>query len=150
MLTKHFYEVKVHWTEGRKGVLSSPDLDQTIACATPPEFAKGVPNIWSPEHLYAAAISSCYMTTFLAIAENSKLEFSDFSCTTQCKLELVEGKHLITEAVIQPIVNLLHPDRDTEKAHKVMDKSKAACLITNSMNTRVILEKTIYQSIKNL
>lgn len=143
MLTEHFYEVKAQWNEGRKGVLSSRDLDQTIACATPPEFAKGVPNIWSPEHLYVAAISSCFMTTFLAIAENSKLEFTDFSCNTQCKLEFVEGKYLITEAIVEPVVHLPHPERDAEKANKVLDKTKAACLITNSMKTTVVLDKKV-------
>lgn len=139
MSQQHFYEVSATWNEGRKGELSSPVLNKTIECATPPEFPNGVPGIWSPEHLYAAASSSCYLSTFLAIAENFKLEFLNFSCKTKCKLEVVEGKYQITEAEITPELLLKNPENDLEKAIKVLEKSKAACLVTNSMKTSVSL-----------
>ena len=139
MSQQHFYEVSVKWKEGRIGELSSPVLNEIIECATPPEFPNGVPGIWSPEHLYVAAISSCYLSTFLAIAENFKLEFLNFSCKTKCKLEVVEGKYQITEAEITPELLLKNPDNDREKAIKVLEKSKAACLVTNSMKTSVSL-----------
>lgn len=143
MSTAHYYEVNTQWKEGRKGTLSSPVLNGTIECATPPEFPNGVPGIWSPEHLYAAAINSCYMATFLAVAENFKLAFKDFSCKTICKLEMIEGKFQITEAVIEPKVTLENVATDTEKATKVLEKSKSACLITNSIKTVIILNSTI-------
>ena len=76
---------------------------------------------------------------FLAIAENFKLEFLNFSCKTKCKLEVVEGKYQITEAEITPELLLKNPDNDLEKAIKVLEKSKAACLVTNSMKTSVSL-----------
>ena len=139
MSQTHFYEVNIQWKEARIGELSSPVLNNTIECATPPEFPNGEPGIWSPEHLYAAAISSCYLSTFLAIAENFKLEFLNFSCKTKCKLEVVEGKYQITEAEITPELLLKNPDNDLEKAIKVLEKSKAACLVTNSMKTSVSL-----------
>jgi len=139
MSQQHYYEVNAEWKEGRKGTLSSPVLNETIECATPPEFSNGVPGIWSPEHLYAAAISSCYLSTFLAVAENFKLSFQNFSCKTVCKLEVVEGKYQITQAEITPELLLENPEQDHEKALKVLEKSKAACLVTNSMKTAVTL-----------
>ncbi|HMR20223.1 MAG TPA: OsmC family protein, partial [Sphingobacterium sp.] len=119
----HTYEVNLHWKEGRTGTLSSPTLDDTITCATPPEFPNGVPGIWSPEHLYTAAINSCYMATFLAIAENFKLAFRDFTCKTICKLETVDGKYQITEALIEPVVALNDLHADQAKAVRVLEKS---------------------------
>ena len=74
----HFYNVDLSWSTDRKGILTSSELDQEIAVATPPQFPKGMPNIWSPEHLFTASVSSCFMTTFLSIAENSRLEFEAF------------------------------------------------------------------------
>jgi organic hydroperoxide reductase OsmC/OhrA len=136
MSQTHFYEVNVQWKEGRIGELSSPSLTSTIECATPPEFPNGVPNIWSPEHLYAAAINSCYMATFLAIANNLKVELEDFNCKTIVKLEMVEGKYLITQAEILPIIKLANPEKDTEKA-------KSACLVTNSMKTESTLNYSL-------
>lgn len=143
MLNEHYYEVSLQWQEGRKGVLSSPVLHETITCATPPEFPGGVPDIWSPEHLYAAAINSCYMATFLAVAENFKLSFKDFSCKTVCKLDVKEGKYQISEAVIEPEILLENPETDKDKASKILEKAKSACLITNSIKTEIVLNKVL-------
>jgi len=139
MSNKHYYEVNAQWKAGRTGLLSSPVLNESIACATPPEFPGGVPGIWSPEHLYAASISSCYMATFLAIAENFKLAFTDFSCKTTCQLEMSEGRYQITEAVIEPSLTLADPDGDKDKAFRVLEKSKSACLVTHSMKTKILM-----------
>lgn len=130
MQKEHYYEVNVEWTEGRKGKLSSPVLNDTVECATPPEFPQGVEGIWSPEHLYAASINSCYMATFLAVAENFKLDFLAFKSKTVCKLEMSEGKFKITEATIIPELQLNNPEVDKEKAVKVLEKSKNACYTT--------------------
>ena len=142
MSQTHYYEVNLQWKSGKIGELSSPVLNKTIECATPPEF-NGEPNIWSPEHLYAAAINSCFMSTFLAIASNSQLEFESFECKTVIKLELVDRKYLITEAELQPIVKLVNPDTDEEKALRVIDKSSANCLVTNSMKTEIHLNPIV-------
>jgi organic hydroperoxide reductase OsmC/OhrA len=143
MSENHFYQVNLSWKNGRVGELSSPVLDTTIECATPPEFANGVPNIWSPEHFYAAAINSCFMTTFLAIAENFKVPFESFDCKTIIKLEIVDRKYIISEAEIHPIVKLVNPEKDTDKAMRVIQKTKDNCLVTNSMKTKVNLHPTI-------
>ncbi len=72
---EHFYDVDLKWDQGRIGTLSSDRLSKTIEVATPPEFSGGVDGIWSPEHLFIASVSSCFMTTFTAIAEFSKLDY---------------------------------------------------------------------------
>ena|SRR5690554_1274127 len=143
MSQTHFYEVNIQWKEARIGELSSPVLNNTIECATPPEFPNGVAGIWSPEHLFVSAINSCYMATFLAIAENFKVEIEDFSCKTIAKLEMVDGKYLITQAEMFPIIKLTNPDKDTDKALRVVGKAKAGCLVTNSMKTEIILSPNI-------
>jgi organic hydroperoxide reductase OsmC/OhrA len=79
MSIEHSYEVDLNWINDRLGVIYSPDLNDEINIATPPQFPKGIDKIWSPEHLFTAAVNSCLMTTFLSIAENSKLEFIHFT-----------------------------------------------------------------------
>src|SRR5688572_13170247 len=97
----HFYNIDINWENSRKGIMCSPELSiengTCIEVATPPEFPKGIKGIWSPEHLFVASISSCLMTTFLAIAENSNLEFAAFSCQAKGKLEMVQGKLMMSE-----------------------------------------------------
>lgn len=145
MAQEHYYQVDLKWKKDRIGELSSPVLDKTIECATPPEFPNGIPNIWSPEHLYAAAINSCFMATFLAIAENFKIEFESFECKTNIKLELIERKYLITQAELFPKVALKNPEQK-DKVLRVIEKSKENCLVTNSMKTEILLNPEISQA----
>jgi peroxiredoxin-like protein len=138
----HYYTVNVTWKMNRLGELSSSELTDKIEVATPPPFAKGVEKIWSPEHLFTASVNSCYMTTFLAIAENSKLEFTAFECSAKGKLEQVEGKYAITEITLSPLLKLVS-DKDKERAERILQKSEAACLISNSIKSKVSLQTTI-------
>ncbi|MCB1193074.1 MAG: OsmC family protein [Leptospiraceae bacterium] len=137
----HYYEINVKWNSERKGTASSPSL-QDLEVATPPEFPKGHSGIWSPEHLFVASSSVCLMTTFLAIAENSRLNFTSYSCKATGKLEQIDKKFMISEIVLEPTI-VIPEEKDKDKAHKIIEKSEAACLISNSMKTKVILKPDI-------
>jgi len=136
------YQVDLEWKESKIGEISSPVLDDTIKVATPPEFPGGIEGIWSPEHLFTAAVNSCFMTTFLAIAEKSRLSFKAFTCQAKGKLELVEKTFKMTEVNLYPVLTLENIE-DQEKANKVLVKSENACLISNSIMSKVILNITI-------
>lgn len=136
------YEVDLTWKENRKGIISSPVLTQSIEVATPPEFQKGIEKIWSPEHLFVASINSCLMTTFLAIAENSKLEFESFNSQANGKLDKVEGKFMMTEVLLRPTIVINNPEMK-EKAKRVLEMSERACLISNSVKSSIIFDPTI-------
>ncbi|MBD0726036.1 osmotically inducible protein OsmC [Flavobacterium sp. L1I52] len=142
------YHVNLNWTSERRGILSSPELNQNIEVATPPPFPHGIAGIWSPEHLLTAAVVSCFMTTFLAIAENSKLEFQNFKCDSKGKIEQIDGKFLMTEIILEPTLEI-NSENDLAKAQKILAKSEAACLISNSikskvaMNPRVIISEIV-------
>lgn len=142
MNEKHVYPVSLKWDSGRVGIMNAPGLEDKITVATPPEFDKGVPGIWSPEHLYTASVLSCFMTTFLAIAEYSKLEFEDFDCTADGILEKEDRRFLMTEIHLKARLKLSNPDKK-ERAERILQKSESACLISNSIKTKVTLETEI-------
>jgi len=139
---EHLYNVNLKWEEGRIGELSSPELDDVIEVATPPQFPKGVEGIWSPEHLLTASVNSCFMTTFLAVAENSRVDFKSFTCDASGKLEQIDGKFLMTEVTLNPTL-VITKEEDKDKALRVLEKSEKACLISNSIKAKVILNPTI-------
>lgn len=139
----HFYNVNLKWLEDRKGEISSPELEQAIEVVTPPQFPKGIDYKWSPEHLFTAAVNSCFMTTFLAIAENSRLTYSAFDCNAKGKLEQVEGKFLMTEIILEPVLIIANED-EREKAERILQKAETACLISNSIKSKVTLSTTIH------
>lgn len=132
------YTVQVNWTKDRIGSLNSPELTDSIQVATPPEFPGGVANIWSPEHLFVASVNSCFMTTFLAIAENTKLPFETFSSHAIGTLDKVEGKYMMTEITLYAQLKISDLSIK-EKAARILEKSEAACLISNSVKSKVTL-----------
>ncbi|MFN7044109.1 MAG: OsmC family protein [Flavobacterium sp.] len=137
-MEKHSYNLSLEWTGDRKGLLSSPEFSSTVEVVTPPEFDKGISGYWSPEHLFTASVLSCFMTTFLAIADYSKLEFEKFECKAEGILETIEGKFLMTEIILKPIVYIKNSE-EIEKTERILNKSEKACLISNSIITKVFL-----------
>ena len=138
-MEKHSYNLSLEWTGDRKGILSSPEFPSTVEVVTPPEFDKGIAGYWSPEHLFTASVLSCFMTTFLAIADYSKLEYEKFECKAEGILESIEGKFLMTEIILKPIVYIKNQE-EIEKTERILHKSEKACLISNSIISNVVLD----------
>lgn len=136
-----YYTTNVEWTEGRKGNLTSGSFPE-VTVATPADFTGGVEGVWSPEHLYVAAANICLMTTFLAIAEYSKLEFESFKSEGTGKLEKVDGKFMISEIELKPVV-VIKEEKNRDRANRIIEKAEKACLISNSMKTKVILSPEV-------
>ncbi|NHN24783.1 OsmC family protein [Flavobacterium jejuense] len=145
-MESHYYNVDINWQNSRKGIMCSPELSTKngicIEVATPPEFPKGIAGIWSPEHLFIAAVSGCLMTTFLAIAENSTLDFTSFSCHAKGKLEMIEGKLMISEIFLKPVV-VIQNEIHFNKAMRIVKKAKNACLISRSIRSKITTEINI-------
>nr|NIT61517.1 OsmC family peroxiredoxin [Fodinibius sp.]NIV16110.1 OsmC family peroxiredoxin [Fodinibius sp.]NIY30097.1 OsmC family peroxiredoxin [Fodinibius sp.] len=125
---KHEYHVDLTWKKGRIGTLSSPQLDDKIEVATPPQFDGGVEGIWSPEHLFVSSVSSCFMTTFVAIAEYSKLKFENIEVKATGKLSKEDGKFVVSEITLKPELTITD-EKLIDKAKRIMEKAEEACLI---------------------
>lgn len=148
-MDKHSYNVNISWLQDKKGMMCSPELNNKetnetncIEVATPPEFPGGMPNTWSPEHLFTAAVSSCLMTTFLAIAEFSKLEYVSFTCESKGVLEKVDGKFVMTEVLLFPEV-VITDESKRGRSERIIEKSEKACLISNSITSKITMETKI-------
>ena len=137
MENSYFYNTEVEWTGERHGDLRAPVLPN-LQVDAPPEF-KGHDGVWTPEHLFVAAVNSCFMTTFLAIAENSKLEFESFKADAKGKLQKLEGQGFImTEVELHPKLVISHA-RDAERANRILEKAEKNCLISNSIKSETKL-----------
>ncbi|MFA3783639.1 OsmC family protein [Melioribacteraceae bacterium 4301-Me] len=144
MEQKYTYKTRVDWISGRQGELTVPNFPKIIV-ATPPEFPKGIPNTWSPEHLFVASINICLMTTFLAIAENSKLEFISYYCEGIGIIEKVENKFMFTKVELYPKI-VVKQSKDIERCERIIKKAEEHCLVSNSIKTKIILKTEIKPS----
>jgi peroxiredoxin-like protein len=137
----YYYQTEVEWTGNRSGQLRSPSRI-SIEVAAPPEF-QGEEGTWTPEHLFVASVASCFMTTFNAIAELSKLPYVSFRCGATAKLEKVEGRgYLITSIELRPRL-VIRTEEHRERAVRILEKAEKNCLISNSINSRVTLEPVV-------
>ncbi|HCJ95098.1 MAG TPA: osmotically inducible protein OsmC [Sphaerochaeta sp.] len=137
----HTYTTNVQWSAMRKGKLGTKGMP-TIEVATPPEFPGGHPGIWSPEHLFVGSAEICLMTTFLSIAEKSKLVFLNYASEATGTLEKTDAGMQFTRIVITPTV-VVSSDDDVERTVKILEKAERYCLISNSMKTEVSIEPKV-------
>ena len=138
----HNYEVNLQWNSERKGTLSSPVLPIQIETATPPDFPKGIKDIWTAEHLFIAAVNGCFMQTFLAIADNSHLEIISFDCNAVGIVETVNEKLAVSKITLKPKVGIKSADQE-EQLRKILEMADRECLICNSVTTQIILDPIV-------
>jgi len=139
---EYFYENEIHWEVEKRGQVHSAGM-VPITTGAPPEF-KGRAGDWSPEHLLVASLNSCYMLTFLAIAEFSKIALVSFSASAKGKLEKIAGgAYQITEIVVKPRV-VIASANDLPRIPRILEKAKENCFISNSIKSKITIEPEVF------
>lgn len=138
---QHTYSSTVTWEQARRGHAEATGRP-AIAVGAPAEFG-GSDDVWSPEHLTAAAVNACMMLTFIAVAENSKVSFSAYTSNATATLGKVEGRGTaITKIVVRPRITV-PADTDRARLDRVLQLTKKNCFVSNSLNSEVSLEAEI-------
>ncbi len=141
---QYYFEAQCTREEGRKGMLTTNAVKDSIKVATPPEFAGGVAGIWSPEQLFLGSLSSCTMATFLAIAEKRKLLVTGFECKATGLVQLVDGRLEFTIINLYPKV-FVQKEEDIALANEVLLKTFRHCIIANSIKAKLVHHGEVLQ-----
>lgn len=135
----HHYRVSA--TGGPQGAIShGGDLPPLLGNA-PAQFG-GPGDQWSPEELLAAAVADCFILTFRAVAAASGLTWTSLSCRAEGLLERIDRVTRFTRFDVHVELEVLEGS-DPERVARLLEKSEAGCIITNSMNAQVILHPTV-------
>jgi peroxiredoxin-like protein len=126
----HRYLVEAEAADAERITVSAPGLPP-LATAAPVEFG-GPGDQWSPETLLVAAAVDCFVLTFRAIAQASKLPWTHLSCSGEGVLDRVEGTTRFTALALTARLTV-PADGDAEKARRLLEKAERGCLITNSL-----------------
>jgi peroxiredoxin-like protein len=137
----HAYHVTAKWEAGRNGVVSAKEIHPPIHFSAPPGF-KGETGLWTPEHFLVAAVASCFIVTFYAIAAASKLEFVSLHLCVEGKLGKVEGKLHFKEITLRPVLMTAYND-ELERAKRILEKAHEGCLIARSLNCPVLMDPVV-------
>ena len=141
MADTHEYEVIGQWGGGRGGTLESHTLNHVLEFSAPPEF-QGRVGFWTPEHFLVGAVTSCFISTFAAIAEMSKLEFVSLRLEAKGVLEKGEGGYRFTEILLYPELTI-HAAHDRERALRLIEKAERGCLVARSLSSKLTTVPTI-------
>jgi len=136
-----FYENTIVWTGEKRGEISGSQLP-SLQVATPPDFG-GHEGFWSPEQCFVAAVNACVMSTFLAIAQLSKLSYESYKAEASGKLDKPENQVMqFTEITIRAKLVVSH-GKDLERAGRLLEKAEKQCLVSNSIKAVVHLEPQV-------
>ena len=94
----------------------------------------------NPEELLVAALSSCHMLTFLAIAARKRLvvnNYEDDAVGVMTKNE--QGKLWVSSVVLHPRVAFAEPVNPSQLAG-IHEQAHHECFIANSVRTEVRVE----------
>ena len=111
-----------------------PDL--TLA---PPSGFGGPGDVHSPEDLQVAAVASCFILSFKAIARASKLDWESLEVKVAGTLAQVERAIQFTGFTTHASITL-PAGSSRERAEKLLEKAEQSCFITNSLKAESALE----------
>lgn len=139
-LLPHRYTARIAGGPDGYATLSSvgvPDLR-----SAPPEDFGRPGDAWSPEQLRLAAVESCFLLIFRAVAQASRLERASMSVEAQGVVDRANGGTRFTEIVLRPRL-ALPANADWTRAQRALEKAERACLVSSSLATPIRLEPEI-------
>jgi organic hydroperoxide reductase OsmC/OhrA len=103
---------------------------------------RGDPALANPEEAFVAALSSCHMLTFLAVAAKRKFVVDRYTDRAVGVLEKnAEGKLAVTRVRLHPSVTFSGPAAPTsEQLTALHEDAHKGCFIANSVTTDVTVE----------
>jgi organic hydroperoxide reductase OsmC/OhrA len=139
----HQYDTHLEAGPMGSGIVSTSGLPP-LKTAPPVQF-DGPGNAWSPEHLFLAAIQTCFLFTFRAVARASNLEYLALDVDATGVVNREGRTTRFTEVVLTPRLTL-SAGADRDHALRTLMKAEATCLVSASISTPIRLAPEIVES----
>jgi organic hydroperoxide reductase OsmC/OhrA len=132
------FPVSVRWLEGRLTQASAPGKPD-LEVATPPEFKKGIPGVWSPEDLLVTSAAACFAVTLLAIAERRGVPLHGLEVAANGRVgRRPEGRFAFTSIALE--VEIVTDAGFQKEARLAGEAAERGCLIAASLDVPVALD----------
>jgi organic hydroperoxide reductase OsmC/OhrA len=144
----HTFPLSVHWigstlTAGeysRDAVANSPGKPMITTSAAP--GYNGNAARWNPEDMFGAALATCHMLTFFALAKKAGLDIHGYDDNAVATLEMVDKAMRISTIKLAPTITVA-VGTDEAKVHELFEKAHKYCFVANSVTTKVEMAATI-------
>ncbi|WP_433015316.1 OsmC family protein [Kribbella sp. CA-294648] len=114
----------------------------TVPGSAAPAYLGSDTGAVDPEEAFVAALSSCHMLTFLAIAAKKRLvvdSYVDHAVGEMAKNEA--GRPAITKVTLNPVITFAGETPDAAALERIHHLSHEQCFIANSVTTEVVVGK---------
>jgi organic hydroperoxide reductase OsmC/OhrA len=128
---------------GRDAALSAPGKSG-FGISSAPEYA-GNPALWNPEDLLGAALGTCHMLTFLALAAKAKVVVTGYDGHGESILDTVDKVTSVTEIRLNPVIRVA-PGTSKAKVEDLFQKAHKYCFVANSVRSKVILAPRVVEA----
>ncbi|MFW9846061.1 MAG: OsmC family protein [Candidatus Thorarchaeota archaeon] len=136
---KH-YSVQVAWDNEKGGEVRS-EGKQSIKMVRP-KGEESTPDLYTPEHLFVASATACFMNSFIYFTKRMRIEFNSFECEGTGTLEQVGKSFEITTIEIKSKVVIGSEDLRS-KIERAFYLGHKYCFIGNSMKASIAYEDEI-------
>lgn len=104
----------------------------------------GDPAITNPEELLVAALSSCHMLTFLALAATKGFVVDSYTDAAEGMLgKNAEGKTVVSQVIMRPKIVFGGSNQpDAAALHQLHEKAHEHCFIANSVCIDIKIEES--------
>jgi peroxiredoxin-like protein len=138
---EHRFRVAAWWASGRTGLAKSSSAPNAIHFTSPPAFG-GLEGRWTPEDLLLVAVASCYTTTFRALAEYSKFEYTDLQVEVEGVIRKAESGYSFTEILIRASLTIPQ-EAEQERAVRLLHKAKGMCMVSRALSVQQSFEPVV-------
>jgi organic hydroperoxide reductase OsmC/OhrA len=111
-----------------------------VEASSAPEYLGSADRV-NPEEAFVAALSSCHMLTFLALAARKRLIVDRYEDAAVGILEKnADGKLAVTHITLRPRAIFANSAPSPEEVQRLHEKAHEHCFIANSIRTAVRIE----------
>jgi organic hydroperoxide reductase OsmC/OhrA len=134
------YEINLVWTGGKTGNLSVEGKPM-IVTGVPSDF-DGEDKHHSPEDLFVASATVCFMNGFVEFTRKMHIEFQKFACKSVGVLEKVGKSFEITRINMWARVSISN-EGIRKKISRALELADKYCFIGNSMKCQINHENEV-------
>jgi organic hydroperoxide reductase OsmC/OhrA len=147
MAATHHYEAQAQWRKPADAATNPMNhrlrfgTAPTIEASGASQF-KGDPTKVNPEELFVAALVSCQMLSYLALAARAGIDVLAYDDTGLGTMTIADKRMRITEVRLRPRITIA-PGNDAAKARALVENAHQTCFVANSVACAVEVEADI-------
>lgn len=134
------YDVGVVWDHDKGGTVQVQGMPEIRVVR--PRGEDSTSDLYTPEHLFVAAATVCFMNSFIYFTRRMHIEFKSFECSATGTLEQVDRSFEVTGISTKSRL-VIDAEDLRQKFERALELGAKYCFIANSMKCPVTHDNEI-------